>query len=487
LFRTKSVEDILHRAESHPGGVGLVRRLGPVQLLLMGVGVIIGAGIFVITGSAAALFAGPSITLSFLLAALGCSFAALCYAEFASLMPVSGSAYTYAYATLGELTAWIIGWNLIMEYVFAASYVAVGWSGYAASLLSDAGVLLPKAFVSAPLSLTSHGLALTGSVLNLPAVAIILAVTMVARRGIGMSAAVNAAIVVLKVGVLLLFLLFGAQYVSSANWTPFIPANTGEFGHYGLSGILRGAAVVFVAYLGFDAVSTTAQETVHPQRNLPIGILGSLLICTLLYMAVSLVLTGLTAYPNLDAPNPLSVALHAAGGGLDWLVPLVDVAAICGLASVLLVIVLAQARILLAMGRDGLLPGLFAAIHPRFRTPSRSTELAGAAVALLSGLFPIDVLVQLVSLGTLSIFIAVCVGVVILRRTRPGLPRAFRTPFSPALPITGAIVCLYLLFGLPRQTWVLYGGWSVVGAIIYFGYGRRSATRLHLQHAAAET
>lgn len=459
-------------AEVGPGESGLRRRLGPGHLVLMGVGVIIGAGIFVVTGSAAAEFAGPGIVFSFFLAALGCGLSALCYAEFASLIPVSGSAYTYAAATLGEAVAWVIGWNLLMEYGFAASYVAVGWSGYCASLLHGFGIDLPAALVHAPVTVRGAGLGFSGGLVNLPAVAIVAAVLLVARRGIGLSAGLNAAIVALKVAALGLFMAFGAFCVVPANWVPFVPPNTGAFGHFGWSGVLRGAAVVFVAYLGFDAIATTAQETRNPQRNLPIGILGSLVVCTLLYSGVSIVLTGLTSYRNLDAPNPLSVALRAAGGRLDWLAPIVDGAAVAGLASVLLVVLLAQPRVLLAMGRDGLLPKAFARVDRKTGAPAFATTVAGLFVMILAGLFPIDVLVQLVSLGTLCVFIAVCIGVVVLRRTRPDLPRPFRTPLTPALPIAGALVCVYLLAGLPLRSWELYGAWTVIGAAIYLGYGR---------------
>ena len=468
LFRTKSIDETIANLEANEGPA-LKRQLGPLQLILMGVGVTIGAGIFVITGTAAAQFAGPSIVLSFVIASVGCGFAALCYAEFASLMPVSGSAYSYAYATLGEVIAWVIGWNLIMEYVFAGSYIAVGWSGYCASLLHSAGVTLPAALSAAPIAVDSTGLKLTGSVINLPAIVIALVAMLVARRGIGVSAAVNATIVALKVGVLVLFLICGAAYVRVDNWRPFIPPNTGHFGQFGLSGVLRGAAVVFVAYLGFDAVSTTAQETRRPQRDLPIGILGSLAICTVLYVAVSLVLTGLTSYHNLDVPNPLSVALRAVGGRLDFLTPFVDLAAVCGLASVLLVLMLAQPRILLAMGRDGLLPAAFGAIHPKFHTPSFGTVVAGCAVMVLSGLFPIDVLVQLVSLGTLTVFIAVCAGVIVLRRTRPELVRPFKN--AP-----GSCRAAYRRSGMP-----LPAGWITEGVLGPLRrLGRNRSADLHL-------
>lgn len=482
LFRVTPVEDLLRAADGAAGGLEMPRRLGPLHLILMGVGVIVGAGIFMVTGSAAAQFAGPAIVLSFVLAAVGCAFCGLCYAEFASLMPVSGSAYTYAAATLGEVVAWAIGWNLLMEYAFAASYVAVGWSAYCVNLLNAVGVHLPPVLTSSPLGAAHAGL------INLPAVVLVLAMAFVASRGIGLSATVNALIVLLKLAALVLFLGFGAHYVHPQNWRPFVPPNQGAYGHFGWSGMLRGAAVVFVAYLGFDALATTAQEVRNPQRNLPIGILGSLVLCTLLYGGVSLVLTGLVPYGELNAPNPLTVALRGAGGALNWLVPVIDAAAIVGLASVMLVVLLAQPRVLYAMARDGLLPRTLARLGPKTRTPGHATLVAGSAVAILAGLFPIDILVQLVSLGTLSVFIAaVCVGVIVLRRTRPDLKRPFRVPPSPVIPVLGVGICVYLLAGLPGPSWALYGGWTVVGGLIYALYGRRSATRLRQAYQASPT
>jgi APA family basic amino acid/polyamine antiporter len=475
LFLTVPIgEDSPTHSASAPN---LQRSLGATHLVLMGIGVTVGAGIFVVIGGASALFAGPAVVLSFLLAGLACGFSAMCYAEFASLMPVSGSAYAYAYATLGEIVAWAIGWNLILEYVFAASYVAVGWSAYVVSLLKAVGIAVPATLASAPILIENGQVGFSGAILNLPAALIVFAAALIARRGIKLSAIVNSSIVVTKLIALALFVVFGARYINVRNWSPFIPPNTGEFGHFGWSGVLRGAGVVFVAYLGFDAIATTAQETKNPHRNLPIGIIGSLLICAIFYAAVSLVLTGLVPYRALDVANPLSVALRASGGQLAWLTPFVDLAAVFGLASVVLVLMLAQPRVLLAMGVDGLLPKAFAQIHQKFRTPSFATLMTALSVAILAGLFPIDVLVQLVSVGTLSVFMAVCLGILVLRKRHPGLHRPFRVPFAPLVAPLGGAICAYLLVGLPRQTWALYGAWTLFGVLIYAGFGRRSARR----------
>ena len=477
----KSVEDILADAQK----VGLERRIGPAALTLLGIGVIVGAGIFVLTGVAAAEFAGPAISLSFVLAAAGCAFAGLCYAEFAAMIPAPGSAYTYTYATLGELAAWFVGWNLILEYTFAASYVAVGWSGYFGGLVEMLGGTLAGPLTAAPLDVADGRLVLTGNFINLPAVAIILAVTLVACRGMTLSATLNACIVALKLGVLVLFVGFGSLHMDADNLSPFIPPNSGEFGQFGWSGVLRGAAVVFVAYLGFDAVSAVAQEVRDPQRNMPIGILLSLAICALIYAAVAVVLTGLAPYETLNVSNPLSVALRSAGGALDWLAPLVDVAAVAGLASVVLVIVIAAPRVLLTMARDGLLPASLGKVDERRRTPMRATMITGLSVAILAGLFPIGILAQLVSLGALTVFTAVCIGVLVLRRARPDLRRPFRVPGVAIVAPMGALLCLYLLSGLPKQSWILYAVWASIGAVIYFGFGRRSAGRVRAANRPA--
>jgi basic amino acid/polyamine antiporter, APA family len=453
----------------------LRRVLGRADLVLAGVGVIVGGGIFVVTGTAAAQFAGPAVVLSFLLAGLACAFTGLSYSELAAMIPAAGGAYTFASAALGELVGLFVGWNLIAEYVFAASYVAVGWSAYLGSLLSQWGISLPAPLASAPLTFGPHGLTTTGAFVNGPAVLLAVVMGLIAMRGVRLSSLVNGAIVLLKVGALLLFIGFGSLHVHLSRWTPFLPANDGSFGHYGWSGVARAAAVVFVSYLGFDAVATLSQDARHPQRDVPAGILGSLGICSLLYIAVSLVLTGLVSYKELDSASPLAVALRASGPSLSWLLPVVDLAAMVGLGSVVLVIMLAQPRILMAMGRDALLPPFFARVHPRFRTPYSSTLVCALSVALLAGLFPLAVLVQLVSVGTLVVFITVAVSVIVLRKTDPNRPRPFRTPFVPVVPAMGALVCAYLLIGIPLRTWMIYGAWVLLGSFVYAAYGRRSA------------
>jgi basic amino acid/polyamine antiporter, APA family len=474
-FHRKSIDGIL--AELTADGAQLSRRLGPAHLVMMGVGVIVGGGIFVVTGTAAAQYAGPAIVLSFVLAAIGCALVGLCYAELAAALPAAGSGYTYVYATLGEAAAWFVGWSILMEYLCAASYIAVGWSGYVNSLLGAIGINVPAQFVSPALTMSGGHLELTGGIMNVPAVLVSLIAMAVARRGIALSANVNAVLVVMKVAILLLFLVCAARYVSTANWSPFLPANTGRFGEFGFSGVLRGAAVIFVAYLGFDAISTLAQETREPQRNLPIGILGALVICTSLYVSVSLTLTGITSYTTLNVASPLSTALRGVGGALDWLAPLVEVVAVSGLASVMLVVFTAQSRVCLSMAQDGLLPERFARVHPRYRTPGYSTVIGGVVVATLSGLFPVAELSQLVSLGTIAVFVAVCAAVLVLRRTRPDLPRPFRVPCGSVVPVLGIALCLYLLFGVPTPAWKLFIVWSAAGIVLYCSYGRASAAR----------
>lgn len=475
MHRKPVTGDVPHSSPTENGG--LVRRLGWVDLLLVGIGVIVGGGIFIVTGTAAAQFAGPAITLSFLLAALGCALAGLCYAELAAALPVQGGAYGYCFVTLGEVFAWFAGWFLIVEYLCAASYIAVGWSGYVTAFLASLGVHLPLALTTPGVSIAGGRIAATASI-NLPAIFVVLAAFAIARRGIGVSSVVNSVLVAAKLVVLLLFIGAGAFYIDPANWIPFIPANTGVFGHFGWSGVLRGAVVVFVVFLGFDAVSTLAQETRDPQRNVPRGILAAIAICTLLYVAVSLVMTGLVSFTALDVSNPLSVATRAAGGGLDWLAPLIEIVAMSGLASVLLILLTALSRIYLAMAQDGLLPAVFAHIHPRFHAPDRATLLAALAISVLAGLFPVSVLVQLVSLGTLLVFIAICTSVIVLRRRHADLTRPFRVPFGPLVPLLGIIVFLYMLIGVPGETWGLFGIWTVAGLIIYLTFGMRSARRI---------
>ncbi|HAJ47035.1 MAG TPA: amino acid permease, partial [Alphaproteobacteria bacterium] len=418
----------------HQHGQDLNRALGPFGLTALGIGAIIGAGIFVITGAAAAKFAGPGIVFSFMIAGVGCLFAALCYAELAAMIPQSGSAYTYAYATMGQFFAWMIGWDLILEYLGAASAVAVGWSGYFSAFMKDIGWEIPAQFANAPLAAKGFELSWTGAILNVPAVALIVLLTTLLIVGIRASAGVNNIMVFVKVGIIVMIILFGLPLINPDNLTPFVPENTGEWGEFGWSGVLRASGVIFFAYIGFDAVSVAAREAKNPQRDMPVGILGSLFICTALYILMSLTLVGLTDYTTLNVPNPASFAIQQAGPSLSWLVPLVNIAAIVGLATVVLVSLYGQTRIFFAMADDGFLPQAFAKVHPTFRTPYRGTLLTGFFAALLAGLFPLDLLGELVSIGTLLAFVVVCVAVLVLRQTHPKANRPFRTPWVPFVP-----------------------------------------------------
>jgi APA family basic amino acid/polyamine antiporter len=481
----KSIAAAIRDLDQEASATTLKRVLGPVDLLLIGIGVIVGGGIFVVTGNAAAQFAGPAIVLSYLIAGLGCALTGMCYAELAAMIPAAGSAYAFTYTALGEAAAWIIGWNLLLEYVFAGSYIAVGWSGYLTSLLAQWGVALPASLTNAPLAIGPRGLTATGSLINGPAFLFAVSMALIALRGVRLSSIVNAAIVALKVGALLLVVGFGSLHIHPRNWTPFMPVNEG-FGRYGWSGVLRAAAVIFVSYLGFDAIATLAQDTRNPQRNIPIGILGSLAAVSLLYIVVSLVLTGLVSYQVLDSASPLSVALRGGGPALTWLLPIVDLAAVIGLGSVVLVVMLAQPRVLMAMSHDGLVPPVFARVHPHFRTPHWGTLICGLSVAVLAGLFPLSILVQLVSVGTFFVFIAVAVSVLVLRRTDPDRHRPFRTPFVPLVPIAGLLICVGLLTAIPLRTWAVYGIWVTLGISIYLAYGGRSAARLREHSISAD-
>jgi len=457
-------------------GPSLKRTLGPWGLTALGIGAVIGGGIFVITGQAAAEHAGPAILLSFVIAAICCSFTALCYAEFATLIPMSGSSYSYAYATLGELVAWFIGWNMVLEYGVSASAVAVSWTGYFVSLLDHIGIHLPAVLTNAPLGYADGHLVHTGALFNLPAVAIVLALTWLCYIGIRESSGVNTFMVFLKVGLIVIVIAAGWHYVDPSNWHPFIPENQGPE-KYGWSGIMRAATLVFFSYIGFEATSTAAQEAKNPQRDLPIGTLTSLAICTVLYIAMAAVLTGLLPYAQLGTAEPVVTAVkaHAALGWLRWLV---EIGALIGLSSVILVMLIAQPRIFMIMGRDGLLPPVFAKIHPKYRTPHINTLITGAGIALLAAVFPLDVLGDLVSMGTLIAFVAVCLGVMILRKTRPDLPRTFRVPVAPLTCTLGVLSCLLLLYFENWYQWLLLGIWTVLGFIIYFTYGyRRSKLR----------
>ena len=476
-FERKPIEELIVDPHAEHGH-GLKRVLGPMHLTMLGVGVIVGAGIFVLPGQVAAKFAGPAIILSLVISAVACALAGLCYAEFSSLIPVSGSAYTYAYATLGRVFAWIIGWDLILEYLFGASSVAVGWSGYVVSFLKDFGITMPSYLANAPFAHDPKiGWHVTGALINLPAVLIILVFSTLLIIGIKESATFNNAIVIIKVSVIVLFIGFGIMYVNMDNLTPFIPANTGNFGEFGWSGILRGAGVIFFAYIGFDVVSTAAQEVKNPQRDMPIGILGSLTIVTILYILVAFVLLGLVSYTNLKVSNPIAVGIDAAGEGLRWLRPIIKIGAITGLSSVVLILLYGQSRIFFTMSRDGMLPQKFAAVHRRFRTPYVTTVATGAAAMLVAGLFPIENLAEMVSIGTLLAFAIVCVSVLILRYTRPKLHRPFRTPFMPYVPILGALIALLQMLALPMDTWMRLFIWMFIGFFIYAIYGERHARR----------
>ena len=477
LFITKPVEPAGHVDAGEPfegrleGEATLKRTLTGTQLMMLGVGAVIGAGIFVLTGQAAAEHAGPAIMLSFILAGIACAFAGLCYAEFSAMMPVSGSAYSYSYATLGEFVAWFIGWCLVLEYLFAASTVAVGWSGYLNSFLGTLGMPIPDLFATAPLTFSEGEFTRTGAILNLPAVFIVALVTGIGYVGITQSAMANAIVVAIKITVILLFIGFGIAYIDPANWVPFIPENEGP-GRFGMDGVMRAAAIVFFAYIGFDAVSTAAGEAKNPQRDMPIGILGSLVICTIIYIAMCAVLTGMLPYSQLGTPKPVATALEAYPS-LLWLKTLVEIAAIAGLSSVILVMLMAQPRIFYSMSRDGLLPKLFGKVHPKYHTPYIGTIIVGVIAATLAGFLPIGLLGEMVSMGTLLAFATVCAGVLILRYTKPGLHRPFRVPLAIIVCPLGVLSCLYLFAQPFMEYWFLFLGWTAIGMLIYFGYGYR--------------
>jgi basic amino acid/polyamine antiporter, APA family len=513
LFITKPLPQLF--SESKESG-GLKRSLTALNLTTLGIGAIIGAGIFVLTGQAAAQYAGPGIVLSFIISGLACGFAGLCYAEFASMIPIAGSAYTYSYATLGEFLAWIIGWDLILEYLFAASTVAVGWSGYVVSFLKDLNILIPPQFTGASGSVLvnvpeigwkpltdafAHTLTATGiqvdslahvtCILNLPAMFIVFLLSTLLVIGIRESANFNNIMVITKVSVIILFIAIGFMFVKSVNWHPFIPANkveatpishygsfwnwviaySHEFGKFGISGVLRGAGVIFFAYIGFDAVSTAAQEAKNPQRDMPIGILSSLGISTVLYILVAIVLTGIVSYTTLNVADPVAVGVDAMGKGMFWLRPIVKIAAIAGLSSVVLVMLLGQPRIFFSMSKDGLLPPVFSKVHPKFKTPYISTIITGSIAMVISGILPIGILGELVSIGTLLAFIIVCISVLVLRKSKPDIKRPFKTPWVPLVPILGASICFIQMIALPLDTWLRLIIWMGIGFLIYFFYG----------------
>ena len=473
LFKRKDLNAMIQEAGSANGG--LKRSLTATQLVLLGIGAIVGTGIFVITGQAAGTYAGPALTISFVFSALCCVFTALCYAELAAMIPVAGSVYSYSYTTMGELFAWFIGWTLVLEYLFASASVAVGWSGYMTNLLEGWSIHLPQHISNPTFDMVNGEWVWTGSLINFPAVLIVTIIAGFLIGGIQQSAMINNIFVVIKISVVLLFIAFGLSYVDVGNWQPYIPENTGEFGHFGWSGILRGTAVVFFAYLGFDALSTAAQETRNPQKDLPKGILGSLIICAILYVAVTAVLTGMVYYTELNVPTPIALAIDRTGEGLLWLSPLIKIGAIAAMTSVILVMMLGQSRIYYAISKDGLLPRTLSKVNVKRGTPQNATIVAGIATALFAGLFPLHVLAELVSIGTLMAFSVVCIAIVILRKTEPHLKRPFKTPFVPVLPILGAALCIIQMASLPWPTWLRLILWTLVGFIIYFTYGIKNS------------
>ncbi|MDR3447905.1 MULTISPECIES: amino acid permease [unclassified Dyella] len=462
--------------DSLEGEASLKRVLTARHLVTLGVGAVIGAGIFVITGQAAAEHAGPALIISFIVAGIACAFAGLCYAEFAAMIPVSGSAYAYSYATLGEIVAWFIGWNLVLEYLFAVATVAAGWSGYFNECLSILGhwtglsLALPDYLSTAPLKFTdTHQIVTTGALINLPAVLIVSGLTWLCYVGITQSTFVNSLIVTIKVVVIALFLIFAFRFINPANWHPFIPPEEGP-GRFGTSGIFRAAVLVFFSYVGFDAVSTAAGEAKNPQRDMPIGILGSLAICTVLYIAMALTLTGIAPYYKLGTPEPVATALSLYPQ-LNWLKAIVSFGALAGLSSVILVMLLGTSRIFFSMAKDGLLPKGMSRVHAKHRTPHVATIIGGVAALVIAGLFPVSILGELVSMGTLLAFTTVCIGVLILRYTRPELPRSFRVPGIWFVSVAGSAICLYLFWQSFRANWPLMLGWTTIGMLIYAIYG----------------
>lgn len=468
LWRTKSIE--LIEEDDTNGKPQLVRSLGPISLILLGIGAVIGAGLFSITGIAAAENAGPAIAISFFLASIGCAFAGLCFSELASMIPVSGGAYTYTYATLGEFAAWIIGWTLVLEYGAGAAVVAISWSAYVVSFLQSVGIHLPPTVVASPwqpVELADGTLA--HGYINLPALLIIAFLSLLLIGGVKKSAAVNAVLVVVKIAVVLLFIVIGFFYINPENYTPFIPENTGEFGAFGWSGIMRAAGIVFLAYIGFDAISTTAQEVKNPQRDLPIGIIGSLLVCTILYVLFSGILVGIVPYHELNVAAPVALAVNKTP--FVWFNGLIKLAIVAGLTSVILVLLLGQSRIFFTMSKDGLLPPIFGVVHSRYHTPWISSLIVMTMAGLFAALAPLELVGHLTSIGTLLAFAIVCGSVIVLRHTRPDLPRPFRTPWVPLVPLLGIFTCLAMMLSLGWMTWLRLIVWIGIGLIVYFCYG----------------
>jgi APA family basic amino acid/polyamine antiporter len=476
LFATKSVSSII--AESEAGEHKLRRSLGPLNLIALGIGAIIGAGLFSLTGVAAAQYAGPAVAVSMVVAAIGCAFAGLCYSEFSCMIPVAGSAYTYSYTTLGEWLAWIIGWDLVLEYAVGAATVSISWSGYVVSLFNDLGITLPPQLVAGPFEpLKLPDGTLIHGLINVPAVIIVGVISLLLIIGIRESARTNAVIVVIKVTVVLVFIGLGWMYIDKGNYTPFIPQNTGEFGHFGWSGIMAGAGTIFFAYIGFDAVSTAAQEARNPQKDMPVGIIGSLIICTILYVLFSVVLTGMASYKDLGVAAPVALAIDKTP--YLWLNKLVKLGIIAGFTSVILVMLLGQSRVFFSMSRDGLVPKVFSAVHPRFKTPWRSNMLFFLFVAPFSGFLPLKVVGHMTSIGTLFAFVIVCGSVWVMRRKNPDAPRPFKTPLVPLVPILGMVWNFSLMYSLGWDNWVRLGVWFAIGQVIYFTYGIRNS---HLRH-----
>lgn len=481
----------LLQQEAAQSGAGTLRRvLGPVSLIAIGIGTIVGAGLFSITGLVAANNAGPAIMLSFVIASVCCCFAGLCYAEFASMIPIAGSAYTYSYATMGELMAWIIGWDLVLEYSVAATTVSVSWSRYLTVFLGDVGIEVPPALTACPWE---------GGIINLPALLIVVFLSLLLIRGTKESATFNMVIVLLKVGVIITFVILGWRYINADNYTPFIPQNTGRMGEFGISGVLRGAGIVFFAYLGFDVVSTTAQETKNPRRNMPIGILGSLIVVLILYLLFAHVMTGVANYKMFSGKEgiaPVAVAISQMGTAdaagvvhpaYPWLNKAILLAILVGYCSVIMGTLMAQSRIFLSMSHDGMLPKFFSKIHPRFRTPAHNSALLMVCVGLLAAFVPAGVAGEMVSIGTLFAFILVCAGVMVMRRTMPEQERAFRVPLVPLIPMLGILSCLIVAFSLPADTWIRLVVWMLIGFDIYYHYGYRRSRLEQSANAASAT
>ncbi|WP_034691090.1 amino acid permease [Kaistella palustris] len=484
LWRTKSLSQLL--TESDESDKGLKKTLSSASLVALGIGAIIGAGLFSITGLAAANYAGPGIMISFVIAAIGCAFAGLCYAEFASMIPVAGSAYTYSYATMGEFIAWIIGWDLVLEYAVGAATVASSWSGYLGKFLSSFGVALPENLMTTPFDVTSSG---GMGLVNLPAIFIVVIMSLVLIKGTSESAFVNTLIVIIKVAIVIAFIVVGWKYVKAENLTPLIPENTGKFGEYGWSGIIRAAAVVFFAYIGFDAVSTAAQETKNPKKSMPIGIMGSLLICTVLYIVFAYVMVGVVHYKEFTAGGggdhlaPVAIAIEAMGSVVNgqmvpaypWLNTTIILAILLGYSSVILVMLMGQSRVFYSMSKDGLLPKVFSEVHPKFRTPYKSNLFFLVFVSLFAAFIPGRIVGEMTSIGTLFAFILVCIGVLVLRKTQPNAPRAFRTPLVPLIPVLGVLVCFGMMAFLPFDTWIRLVCWMMIGLDVYLYRGIKNS------------